>query len=275
MNKTWKILHLALLATMIGLGLLACKSTRSVIKQPIKAEGANYLFNKLKENEFSFDTFSAKFNVDMIIDKTNSSFKGQLRIRKDSLIWISLSPALGIEAARLMITEDSVKFINRINNTYFLGDYDLVNDFLETSIDFDILQAFIIGNDFQYYEIGEFKASIDSKEYKLLATERNKVKKYLKSQEIPQIFIQNIWLNPETFKITRIDLKELNKDNKKLDVFFSDFDNFENQLFPTRLNYLITSPETRIEVDVKFSKINLNGKVKFPFTIPRKFSRIV
>lgn len=260
---------------LAALLLSACKTTRSTYKKPIKEMGADYLFNQLKKNELRFEWLSAKFNVDLIIDKTKTSFKGQLRIKKDSLIWISLSPALGIEVARLMISEDSVKFINRINNTYFLGDFQFVNSFLDTSIDRDILQAFIIGNDFQFYEIGEFKASIDSWEYKLLATGRNKVKKYLQALEIPQIFIQNIWLNPETFKITRIDLKELNKDNKKIDVFFNDFKDLEGQLFPTKLNYIITSHENKVLVDVKFTKVLLGKSLRFPFSIPKKFSRII
>ncbi|MCB0807539.1 MAG: DUF4292 domain-containing protein, partial [Bacteroidales bacterium] len=100
-----------------------------MIKEPIKEYGADYLFDKLKENELKFEWFSAKFNLDLIIDKKKNSFRGQLRMRKDSAIWVSFSPALGIEMARLLITEDSVKFINRINKTYFAGDYRVVNNF--------------------------------------------------------------------------------------------------------------------------------------------------
>ncbi|MBK8414658.1 MAG: DUF4292 domain-containing protein [Bacteroidetes bacterium] len=35
-----------------------------------------------------------------------------LRIKTDSLTWISKSPLLGIEVARVMITRDSVKFMD-------------------------------------------------------------------------------------------------------------------------------------------------------------------
>ena len=59
-------------------------------------------------------------NVEYSEDKGKTSLKGQLRIQSDSLIWLTFSPALGIEAARVLLTNDSVKFINRLNKTYFL-----------------------------------------------------------------------------------------------------------------------------------------------------------
>jgi len=269
MNKIFKFVFFI---TLMSFATVSCNTPRSVIKQPIKEEGSDYLFRKLKENELSFESLSSKFNLDLIIDKKKTSFNGQIRIKKDSLIWVSFSPALGIEVARLMISEDTVKFINRINNTYFIGDYNFVNEFLQTSIDFDILQSFIIGNDLQYYEMGSFKASIDGHEYKLLATGRNKVKRYIKSHETVNILIQNIWLSPESFKITGIDLKEIKNQNKKLDVRFADFKPIEGQLIPHFLHYEISSSNAYVYVDVNLSKIDIDKKLSFPFTIPQRFT---
>lgn len=260
---------------MFGLLINACKSTRSLYKKPIKEEGPDYLFSKLKENELNFDCLTAKFSLELLVDRDLTTFKGQLRIKKDSLIWVSFSPALGVEAARLMISEDSVKFINRINDTYFMGDYSYVNDFLETSIDFDILQSFIIGNDFQHYDAEKFRASIDAMDYRLSTTARHKLKKFIKQREVPQVFIQNLWLNPETFKIIKVNIKEVGNDNKKLQANYSKFKVIEGQLFPTKLDYEITSSDTKVDVDVRISRIILNKPIRFPFNIPSKFKRVI
>ncbi|MCF8234992.1 MAG: DUF4292 domain-containing protein [Bacteroidales bacterium] len=253
----------------------ACKTTRSAYKKPLKEEGPSYLFRKLKKEQLKFEWLTAKFRLDLVVDKKLNQFKGQIRIKKDSMIWVSFSPALGIEAARLMITEDSVKFINRMNDTYFVGDYALVNQFLETSVDFDVLQAFIIGNDFQQYEIQNFRASIDAMEYKLSAAARRKVKKYVKAHEVPEIFIQNIWLNPENFKITRVNIKEVDNENRKLEANYGKFKEVEGQLFPYDLNYEISSSGAKVLVEVRFTRILLNEKARFPFNIPSKFTRII
>ncbi|HAR20844.1 MAG TPA: DUF4292 domain-containing protein, partial [Cytophagales bacterium] len=38
-----------------------------------------------------------------------------IRIRKDSVIWISVNPALGIEVVRALITKDSIFVIDKIH----------------------------------------------------------------------------------------------------------------------------------------------------------------
>lgn len=263
-----------IILALFTLTLASCKTRRHIYKEPIKEEGPDYLFQQLSGNELKFETFTAKFSIDYIHDKKKTEFKGQIRILKDSVIWVSFSPALGIEMARLMITNDSVKFMNRVDKTYFVGDYDFVNAFLETNIDFDILQSFIIGNDFQFYDKTKFKASIDGMEYRLSTLERSKLKKYVREKETyPKVYIQTIWLNPVSFKITRIMIKEIKKENKKLDVYYSDFNQMEEQIFPQKLKFNL-SAEDNFEVFVDYSRISLNENLNFPFRIPDKYQRI-
>jgi len=64
-----------------------------------------------------------------------------------------------------------------MNHTYFTGDYDYVNNFLHSNIDFDILQSFLIGNDLSFYENSSFKASVDNGGYKLSTSRTKKTKK--------------------------------------------------------------------------------------------------
>ena len=262
----------SLLFFLLVILLASCSTKRNIIKEPLKEAKAAYLLEKLAESELQFEWFSAKFSIDYIYDKKLTEFKGQIRMRKDSVIWLSFSPALGIEMARLKITNDSVYFMNRINKTYLKGDYQFINDYLQTNIDFDILQSFIIGNDFQFYEKTKFRANIDNQEYRLSTTERHKLKKYVKQDETLKAFIQNIWLSPETYKITRVNIKEFNND-KKLDARYDNFKDHEGQLFPFDIVFEITADE-KIIVEVDYSRIEINEKKSFPFTIPSKYDRI-
>jgi len=265
--------RLAIAGLALGLILGACSAKRHVIKEPLKEARSTYLLEELANSELQFDWFTAKFSIDYIYDKKLTEFRGQIRIRKDSIIWLSFSPALGIEMARLKITTDSVFFMNRLNKTYLCGDYRFINDFLQTNIDFDILQSIIIGNDFQFYEKSKFRASIDNKEYKLSTTERRKLKKFVKSDETDaKAFYQNIWLNPETFKITRVTLKEITKD-KKLDAYYSNFKEHEGQLFPFDIVFEIMADE-KIVVKVDYSRIRIDEPTSFPYTIPSKYDKI-
>jgi len=264
----------AILLILVAFWMTSCSPARKIIRTPIKEEGPEFLFKKLKEKELRFDWFTAKFSAEYSNAGQKNSFGGQIRIARDSIIWLSFSPLLGIEVFRIMITQDSVKFINRMNNTYFIGDYSFVNKFLNTNIDYDILQSFLIGNDLSFYENGKFRASLDRSQYKLSTAGRIKLKKFVRnSQESLRILIQNIWIDPQTFKITQADVKEIKKPNIKLEANYSSFENINDQLFPKEMEFDINA-DNNINVEVTFSKINITTVQQFPFKIPSNYRRV-
>jgi len=274
MNKfpAHRILHVCLLLMLLL--AVSCKTQRSIIKEPLKSEGEKFLIDKMADAEFKYTYFNARCNVTLIDDKKNSTeLRGQLRIQKDSIIWISLSPALGIEAARLMVTNDSIRFINRIDKTFFEGDISLVNNYFLTTIDFDILQALITGNDIEGYEDGNFRASIDAMQYRLTATNRVKQKKYLKQKDTPNVLVQNIWLNPNNFKIMSLNIKEFGEENKRLQAFYDDFETINGQMVPASINFELQGGK-KINLKIKYSRIELDILQTFPFKIPDNYTEM-
>lgn len=258
-----------------GLLLLSsCNPTRKIIKEPLKEQGSDYIFQNLKKNELSFNYLTASFSVSYIADKKKISLNGQIRIVKDSAIWISLSPALGIEMARVLITPDSVKFMNRMDNTFFLSDFQYMDKFINNAIDFDMLQAMIIGNDLCYYENNKFKASVENQQYKLSTIGRQKLKRYIRHKnEALIVLIQNIWINPDNFKIEKINVKEIKAENKKLEADFSDFLQVDNQFFPTKIMYTIEA-ERNINIGLRYTKVKINEPHKISFRIPDNYTQI-
>ncbi|KAF5068431.1 hypothetical protein DSECCO2_243180 [anaerobic digester metagenome] len=268
----------AIIILLSGITLLiagSCSSTKRLIKEPLKEQGAEYLFENLKQNELKYNYFSARFSASFRQNKNSNSFSGQIRIHKDSLIWISISPALGIEMARVLISNDSVKYMNRIENTYFISDFNYINSLINSTLDFDMLQAFLTGNDFSFYENSSFKASIDNREYKLVTTERRKLKKYLRHNQHISIPLQNIWLNPDNFKITRVLVKEVNQSGRKLEGRY-EYQMSEGQLVPFHLNFQLETAENKnvVEIEVDYSKVNTGETLQFPFRIPEKYNRV-
>ena len=66
--------------------------------------------------------FSAKADISLKTTTDNKSFKAHLRVVRDSAAWVSITPALGIEVARALLTTDSLFLIDKIHDTYWLGD---------------------------------------------------------------------------------------------------------------------------------------------------------
>src|SRR5215831_13568722 len=67
------------------------------------------IISNLNKNRIDFTTFTAKVKVDYEGKENNDQATAYVRIQKDSIIWISITGALGIEGIRAYITKDSVK----------------------------------------------------------------------------------------------------------------------------------------------------------------------
>lgn len=275
MNKLYRLILIVILPFALLL-VTSCKSTRATLKQPLKEYDFNWLYAKMLENHFNFEYVNAKFSLSYQEGKDKTDLRGQLRMKNDSVMWVSFSPALGIEAARILLTNDSVKFINRLNKKYFEGEYCLLDSLLNTTIEYSILQSMLIGNDLTQYDVNKYKASIDGGLYRINIQERRKIRKFLKSDETDtKVLVQNIWLDPDNFRIRRVELKELNsKDDKKLEVVYNEYVQVGDQLFPDKITITISSQKS-IVIDVKFIKVEVDEEVDFPFKIPSKYEKLI
>ena len=268
MNKIIAILIAALLIN-------ACKVREKAIttKKALDYKSSTTLLSHLKKSEFNFDWLSAKFSSDVIIDSNKVSFSVTMRSRKDSAIWMSISPALGIEAARAVITKDSIKFIDRINSTYFVGDYNYISKLLHTELDFQMLQSLLIGNSVDFYEEEEkLRASVDCDKYLLSTIRKRKLRRALEKNKEFKDPVQRIWLEPGIYKISRILINEFNV-NRAFEARFEKFDLVDSLYFPYHIIFDIRA-EKNVSIEINYSKIISNKAQSFPFTIPEKYEPI-
>jgi hypothetical protein len=261
--------------------LLSCKHQKKITQSPtnntkcnIDYKNAKALITHLKSNEFKFEKLNAKLNVEAIIDSTSNTFTISLRIRKDSIIWMSISK-LGIEGARVFITKDSVKFINKLNNTYFKGDFTYISKLLNTPLDFEILQSLLVGNSVTFYNEDEkLKPGIDNCQYLLGTIRKNKLRKVMEKGKELKESAQTIYMAPETFKISRILFYEFNPE-RVFDAHFSSYEMIDStQLFPLKMNYSVKT-QKNINIDITYVKPRLNEEQSFPFKIPENYEQII
>ncbi len=270
-NLILKLFLILILAT----GYTACTGTRKAVRAPIKEEGAEFLINKLQEHELRFNQFSAKFNVTYQVDGKKTSVSGNLRIDYDSIIWISISPALGLEAVRFMLTPDSIKYLNRLSKTFLSQDFLYINQLLNKTMDYDMAQSFLIGNDFSLYESNSFKASIENQQYKLNTIDRRKIRRFVRrSEDDISIPIQSIWLDPENFKISKVLIKEAERDNRKFVATYGEFNKIEGRLIPSDLEFNIETEVNKVKIKIRYSNIQFEQDQTYPFRIPENYTEI-
>jgi len=256
----------------IILAATSCKSTKKTsAKKNLKEYGFDFLKEKMNSNRLSFDYLSAKLSFTYKKEQTSTSLRGQLRMREDSILWLSFSPAMGIEAARLILTQDSIKFINRLNKTYLLGEYNMLDTIINSTVDYLIIQSMILANELPYYSLDNYSVKVDDDMYLLMMEKKRKVKKSIKQGSSPtNMIIEKVWLDPERFRMRKVEMHEVGAGRKKLVVFYSDYREVEGKWFPFNIKIFVYADKD-ISIDVKYNKVHFGQKLSFPFHIPSKY----
>ena len=143
-NKTYiKLISRTLIVLLLFIAV-GCKSSKQIASS---SELNTKLTSKqiIKEhnkNEPKFKTLQARVKVEYVQGDKSQSHTINLRMEKDKTIW--LSATLGI--VRAIITPEKVSFYNKLDNTYFDGDFSLISDLLGTKLDFEKVQNILLGN---------------------------------------------------------------------------------------------------------------------------------
>lgn len=232
----------------------------------LKMLSANHIVKEVEDNKFEFDSFEAKFDVKI---ENDMDLKGQLRMQNDSVIWVSLSLKLGVEVARAMITEDSIKVIMRTGKTYFTTSTKNLDTIVPIEKPLQWIQNILVGNDIQIEE-GKYNVSIENDRYKLETKEKN-------NQE--QQLIKEIFVTPKTYKISRYEIKELSNQNYEgievlhsstLGLNYNNFQNINDKLIPSKIIY----EDNALTIEINYSDIKIGEKLEFPFNISKKYKKI-
>lgn len=298
----WISLILVLVVVAVG-----CDNSKRIAKGK-KPDGKSpqYLMKRLSKNQLDFDWMTAKVGSTVQMGDKEYNFKSTVRVRRDSCIWVSMSPALGIEAARVLITLDSVKFINKLEKTYWVGSFDDLNQWLAADVDYFMLQEFLVGNAVAFDFEGKYKSSIDTTfQYLLTAKGARKLRKAVdvngkkeerrkviesdttmgitynerklekaleKTAEDEQLLLR-YWLNPLSFQVERVVINDL-AHNGVLELQFSEYGELLEQQFPYQSSLFLTNGNENLRVDLKYTKVKLNKPTKFPFRIQSKYEQI-
>jgi len=231
------------------------------------------IYHILKLHEFNSNWIYAKANVHAVMNGNSNAFNITLKIKKDSVIWIYISPLLGIEAARVLITPDTLKLIERINKKYKVTDYKFLHDFLRINVSFDMLQAMLIGNFFAYRNENKFASVYVEDKYFILSTlSKHKLKRSLEEKDPNKPVVQDMWIDDVNFRIMRNRIED-GKINKTIEINYADFRNTDYGMFPHKCVTDIQADKA-IHIEIEYTKLTLGEVQDFPFNIPDSYEEM-
>lgn len=210
----------------------------------------------LKNNQANFTTLSGKAKASLMIGGNSNDVTMNIRLKKNEVIWVSVTAIAGLEVARALITPDSVRVINRLENEYIKKPFSYLYEFTNNKINFATLQSVLIGN-----AISEFIT--DSTEVKI-----NGAQAELKSNIGSMIY--NLMLNDQN-KVMQANLSDAAAGQSLL-VTYGDFQTVSQQLVPHSIVMKSQAKSKKVNLDLRFSKIELDMPVDIPFRVPDRYT---
>jgi hypothetical protein len=212
---------------------------------------------KIKGGYINFNTFSAQMKIDYSDSRDKKyDVNAFVRMKKDSIIWISINAILGIEAFRVMITPDTVSVLDKINKTIQYHSFDYLREMVNLPVDFPTLQDLIIGN--PVFLDSNIVAYTENENFTSLTALGAFFKNFATFYN-PDLLLQRSKL--DDVDITR---------SRTADLTYQDYEDNGNRKFSTKRKISIAY-KTKLDIDLEFKKVEFGSTQNYPFSVPAKY----
>jgi hypothetical protein len=134
MNRT-----IGLVVIIVSLFAVSC-SKKVVTPVDIKAPAT-----ALSVEEIDFEYLQGKARMILRDSKKERDVKANIRVRKDSVIWMTFS-VIGVQGGKALINKDSITIVSNVDKEYYVFEYDELSKRYNFDINFNVIQSAMLGN---------------------------------------------------------------------------------------------------------------------------------
>lgn len=238
-----------------------CKS-RKVVSATNPQPGIIIPSNKVNiddiiKRETGFKTFSTKAKSTIELDGNGNDVTLNIRIKKGEIIWASITAIAGIEIARIYITPDSIKLLNRTNSEFIRKPFSFIHEYVGSQIDFNALEAVLVGNSLPFALKKQSK--LPSEGNIVLSGVEDNLEYKITYSEILKVI--NILLdNPEL--------------RQKLEMQYADYTKIADKQIPAFVKITSNIKGKSVLLNMEYSNIVIDAPLDFPFNIPNRYTII-
>lgn len=272
--------------------LFACKSKEVVeTQEPLKERSQAFLTRHVDKNKFEFEWLGMKLDAEFTSGDEQQGFKATVRMRKDSAVSVSVSPALGIEVLRMLVDKDSLKMVSEIpgDKYVFLGSIDQLSELAKIDLDVSTMQDLLIGNPIGLSrEEGKMKGGVeklDVEYYTLVSRLSRRVRRATEIQDSsmnqePRRISKRLedndwisskfWIESNNFKIVKCELFDM-RTKRTVQINYSEFDEEDLSHYPHKCNIQINDARGKTSLDFKIVRLNTQNHYDFSFDYDKDY----
>lgn len=245
--------------TAIGAKKDTVETVRAVNPKEDSIRYIRETYRQLLANNIEFETFSAKINTDYQGgDGKKYDVNLFVRMKKDSLIWVSVNGALGIEGMRVLINRDSVFILNKLDKEYQVRSISYLQEVAALPLNLHTVQQLIIGNPV-FLDSNIISYSTNGSEVSLLNE--------------GQWFRHLISMNNNDHVVLHSKLDDVNElRSRACFLTYSDYETDKGVKFSKNRSISVTE-KTRLDVKLNFKQYAFNELLSYPFSVPKNYKR--
>jgi len=288
-NRTKPFLNVCLAVTLISGLLISCRTTEKIPEVKLRPLNAVRLYKKAEGNAFDYKQFSIKkINIQYDNGNSRTSFRASVQAFKDKAVLLSITK-LNILIAKIMLTPDSVVYVNYLNKSFYNDGYGPIVEMLKFNLNFNSIQAIVSANIFSLFdsqkELRDYKTWTEGGLYVLqeeTIRKLNRMEYKGKTQRMERILrrmdeeipvIQTFYFDPSLFVIRKLDMKD--KDSPRQAVInFNDYEPVGTKYFPSSVDMTFHSDSVSIELNSKLSGFSTDDGEFVPLKIPERYQRV-
>lgn len=213
--------------------------------------------------EIDFGFLHGRAQMNLKDDKKEVEVKTHIRIRKDSVIWMTFS-VMGVQGGKALINKDSITVVNTVKKEYYVFEYGEMSKRFGLQVSYDIVQAAMLGNLIHRKSPGDEVSEDDTFDY-------------IRQQD-GDVQIVNA-INRTNKKVEKVEMKQTVTENS-LRIGYGNFQPLGDKLFPYQgtisVLYKALTGQVLSNTTITFEYVKAeigDRQLKFPFNIPRKYDR--
>lgn len=242
---------------LLSLMITACKTGKQALGE-IPNRGLEEVLQSLEKRNMDFKWFSAKASGDFDSPQFSGSGSMQLRIRKDSLIWM-VGKKFSIEGFRTIINKDSFYLVNRLERFYGAEPLNRIHRMFGMRLYFEDMQELLAGN-VLLPDTAQIQTYVQTGDKCLLSATIDEF-------EVTYTF--------EARALRLIALTMKDRYGRRVEAQFDDYKKLHKTFVPYQRNYTFFDETIQIaKLDVDVDEIEIDTPKSLNFSIPSHYERI-
>lgn len=240
----------------------ATDSTKTVVieapTEPVLEEEKKKEVDWLPIQSTDFESVKIRSKVEFNSANLSQDFPVNFQIRKDSLIWVSVS--VGLEVGRGIISRDSVILVDRLNKNVYRLDFPSLSKQLGFPLSYDIVQALLLG------------------EIIIPQREQDEVIRQADKTQLIQLegsLALESWIDLIKGKVVQV-MGKHQEVAETLELTYPSFQETTKGLFPAQVLVKIDHPEkttSQTRIKIEHQKVEfVSRELRFPFNVPRNYT---